>query len=306
MELYQLRTFITVAELGHTTRAAEKLHLSQPAVSAQIKSLEDELGVALFERTSGGMRLTRAGAGLLPHVEQVLAAMQELRTAAKAMKGEMAGRLRVGTVSDPQSLRLGMVLSKMVEIHPLVSIELHHEVSGVALEKVAAGRLDASFYFGDLDAAGVAGLALGALAYRVTGPAAWKERIEGGAWSDIAAQPWVMTPPVSTHSQLVRRLFRERGLAPTQVVEADNESVIATLVSAGVGLSLMRENLALDKQARGEVCVWEPGRVETTLWFIYPVGRERDPLIAAMLDAVRDAWRDAKPEGSGDTATRAA
>jgi len=304
MELYQLRTFLAVAELGHTTRAAEKLHLSQPAVSAQIKSLEDELGATLFERTSSGMRLTRAGTGLLPYAERVLDAAQELKTAARAMQGEVSGRLRVGTVSDPQSLRLGLVLSKMVETHPLVAIELHHEVSGVALEKVAAGRLDASFYFGDLDAAGVAGLALGAFPYRVTGPAAWKERIEGAAWSEIAAQPWVMTPPVSTHSQLVRRLFRERGLAPTQVVEADNESVIATLVAAGVGLSLMRENLALDKQARGEVCVWEPGRVETTLWFVYPVGRERDPLIAALLDAVRETWRNAG--GSSEAKARPA
>ena len=78
MELYQLRSFAVVAELGHLTRASERLHLSQPALSAQIKALEDELGVTLFERTPSGMVLTSAGRALLPEAEKVLAAAQAL------------------------------------------------------------------------------------------------------------------------------------------------------------------------------------------------------------------------------------
>jgi DNA-binding transcriptional LysR family regulator len=64
MEIYQLRTFVAVAQQGHLTQAAEILHLSQPAVTAQIKALEEELGLALFERTAGGVLLTKAGAML--------------------------------------------------------------------------------------------------------------------------------------------------------------------------------------------------------------------------------------------------
>jgi DNA-binding transcriptional LysR family regulator len=74
MELYQLRSFVAVAEAAHLTRASEKLHVSQPAVSAQIKALEDELDLALFERTSSGMVLTSAGRRLLADAEKVLAA----------------------------------------------------------------------------------------------------------------------------------------------------------------------------------------------------------------------------------------
>ena len=61
MELNRLRSFVVVAETGHLTRAAEKLHISQPALSAQIRALEDELDLTLFERTSTGMTLTAAG-----------------------------------------------------------------------------------------------------------------------------------------------------------------------------------------------------------------------------------------------------
>ena len=77
MELYQLRSFAAVAEAGHLTRASEKLHISQPALSAQIKALEDELGVALFERTPSGMTLTTAGQRLLPEATKVVTAAGE-------------------------------------------------------------------------------------------------------------------------------------------------------------------------------------------------------------------------------------
>src|SRR5258705_2375805 len=130
MELYQLRSFAAVAELGHLTRAAEKLHISQPALSAQIKALEDELGVALFDRTPSGMVLTAAGQTLLPEASKVVMAARALSSHAKAFAGEVAGRATVGTLSDPEFLRLGGFFAQALERDPLVEIELRHAVSG--------------------------------------------------------------------------------------------------------------------------------------------------------------------------------
>jgi DNA-binding transcriptional LysR family regulator len=290
MELYQLRSFAAVAEAGHLTRAAEKLHISQPALSAQIKALEDELGVALFERTSSGMTLTAGGQRLLAEAGKVLAAAQVLRNEARTLKGEIAGKAAVGTVLEPDLSRVGELLSVMVERHPLLQLELHHEISGVALEKVRDGTLDASFFYGELTQPAVAGLALRPLVYRVAAPAAWRGRIAGAGWPDVAALPWVLTPPISSHNRLASALFRKHGVEPTKVVEADQESVISSLVASGVGLSLMREDVALEREAAGDICLWDQGRATTTLWFIHLHERAEDPVIRALLEGVRDTW----------------
>jgi DNA-binding transcriptional LysR family regulator len=302
MELYQLRSFVTVAALGHVTRAAERLHVSQPAVSAQLKALEDALGVTLFERTRGGVVLTSAGERLLPLAEAVLAAAQALRDEAGALAEDTAGTLRLGTVADAALTRLGDLLSASVERHPRLKLELHHEVSGAALAKVREGTLDASFYFGEIVEPEIARLRLREIVYRVAAPAEWRERLKGADWTAVAALPWIHTPPISTHSRLVRGLFREHGVAPKRVVEADHESDIVNLVSAGVGLSLMRDDLAREMEAAGDVCVWEPARAATTLWFIYPAARANDPLIAALVEVVREIW-GVVPEDAGVATT---
>jgi DNA-binding transcriptional LysR family regulator len=291
MELYQLRSFVAVAEAGHLTRASEKLHISQPAVSAQIKALEDELELALFERTSSGMVLTPAGERLLADAEKVLAAAQVLRNEAKALKGEVAGKVRVGTMSDPGFIRVGEFLSTTVERFPLLQVELHHEITGAAFAKVRDGELDASFYYGEIEHQSVEGLRLRGGTYRVAAPAAWSGRVVDADWSQIALQPWIITPAISTHHKLVRALFDKHGIEPTKVVEADQESVIANLVVSGVGLSLIREELALEKEAAGEVCLWRDVRLETTLWFIYLLARKDDPVIRALLGVLRDTWK---------------
>jgi len=292
MDLYQLRTFAAVAEEGHLTRAAERLHVSQPAVSGQIKALEQEFDVRLFERSASGMVLTVAGRELLAHARRVLAAADEMKRMALQLTGEVAGVLRIGTVSNPASIRLGDLLAAAVKRHPRLELELHHEVSGAALEGVRDGRLDASFYFGDAPGRDIAALRLRESVYCVTAPATWADRIQNADWSDIAALPWILTPAISTHNRLVTRLFEDQGIeAPERRIEADQESVIETLVVSGVGVSLMREESAQARARTGEVCIWNKARLRTTLWFVCSAARERDPLLKALFGLVRETWQ---------------
>ena len=296
MELYQLRSFVAVAEAGHLTRASEKLHLSQPAVSAHIKTLEDEFGLALFERTPSGMVVTAAGERLFTDAGRILAAAQAMRSVARALRGEIAGKVRVGTSSDPGFIRVGDFLSATFARHPLLQLELHQEVTGTAFAKVLDGALDASFYYGELANPAVGGLRLRASTYRVALPAAWSSRVERASWNELALQPWIITPPISSHHKLVRALFDKHGIQPTKIIEADQETVIANLVVSGVGLSLIREDLALAKQAAGEVCLWPGVRLDSTLWFIYLLARGDDPVIGALLTVLRDIWQLIEPD----------
>lgn len=295
MELYLLRAFVAVAETGHMTRAAERLHVSQPAVSAQIKALEEDFGVRLFDRGPGGMTLTRAAKPLLEQAERTLAAAEELRRMARSLRGTVAGKLKIGTASEPEFIRLGEFLGKTVERYPSIELELHAEISGIALESVRDGLLDASFYLGDLVFPTVTGMKLLELTFCVAAPAAWGERVRSAGWGEIAAMPWVLMPAVSTHSHLVHALFREHRVEPAQVVVADQESVVANLVTSGVGVSLLRESMALDLQRGGEVVIWEQARLKTTLWFVYLSERAHDPLIEALLEVLAQTWQPESP-----------
>jgi DNA-binding transcriptional LysR family regulator len=296
MELYQLRSFVAVAEFGHLTRAAERLHISQPAVSAHVKALEEELGLELFERRSNGMLLTAAGRHLIGQAQALLDAAQALRNDARAIKGEVGGIARVGTLSDPAFIKVAELMNAAVERYPSIEIQLHHEVTGAAFEKVRDGALDASYYYGGLSHPKVTGMTLREITYRIVAPAAWHARIAHAEWSDIASEPWVMTPPISTHHQLASALFREHAIAPAKVVEADDEFVVGSLVVAG-----------LERERAGEVCLWKDVRLTTSLQFVYLRERAGDPAIGALLDLLQEVWRlRARPTGQAPSRQRTA
>ena len=214
-----------------------------------------------------------------------------MRNEARTIKGEVVGVARVGTLSDPKLIRVGELMSAAVERYPRIEIQLHHEVTGAAFEKVRDGDLDASFYYGKLTHPSVAAVALRDLTYRIVAPAAWKERLEHASWKDVAAEPWVMTPPISTHNELATALFRQHDITPTKVLEADDERVVCSLVVSGLGMALMREDLALDKARTGEVCLWNEVRLTTALKFVYSREREQDPVIRALVDLLKDVWQ---------------
>jgi len=290
MEIYQLRAFVTAAKLGHVTRTAEALHLTQPAITAQIKALEEELGVALFDRRPGRISLTRAGEALLPDAEQVLTAAGHLLGKARDLQGEVTGVLTLGTVADPDTLRLGSLLGALVRTLPLLEIKTRNGPAEELREQVAAGLLQAAFYIGPSIPREVAGLPLQTMHYRIAGPARLRTQLLHAGWRDIAAMPWIGAPAQHHVQTLMRDMFARQGLAPHQVVESDEISLPHSLVRAGVGLSLLREDVALPASERGEVVIWPHARVGALLGFIYPRAAEHDPAIVATLSLLRTVW----------------
>lgn len=291
MELSQLRAFVEIAKVGQLTRAADRLHLSQPALSGQLKALEETLGISLFERSSSGMALTAGGRSLLGEAEKILAAIRDLKQAAQHLQGRPAGRLSLGTVLDPAALRLGDFLARAIENYPLIDIELHQVFSGAALAGVRDGTLDASFFFGAIDGLELHAEPLRKLTYRVAVPPDWNLGKRGTDWSAVAARPWILAPETSSHRELAMDLFAARGLSPVQVIEADSESVILNLIESGVGISIAREELALASQQEGRIAIWPGAELATTLWFIHSAQRAEDPMLEALRSVLREVWR---------------
>ncbi|MCC7549804.1 MAG: LysR family transcriptional regulator [Burkholderiales bacterium] len=290
MELYQLRSFVTVAQVGHLTRAAEKLHISQPALSGHIRALEDEFEVVLFERSPAGMQLTASGRRLLAAAERTLAAAQALRNEARAIRGAVSGSVSVGTLSDPEFQRLGQFAAATMERHPLLQLHFQREVSGEAFEDVRDGRLDASFYYGERSDPGIVSVRLTRVVYRVVAPMEWADRLENAGWAEIEREPWILTPSISSHWQLANELFRAHGVSPAKVVEADDENLISSLVASNMGMALMREDLALEKARARQVVLWKDVRLTTSLQFIHLRSRAQDPAIRALVEVLHDIW----------------
>lgn len=302
MDLNHLRSFAAVAQLGHLTRAAEKLHLSQPALSSHIKTLEEQFGVMLFERTPSGMAITPAGRRLLTEVEEILASVARLGQSAQGLRGQPTGTLRIGTVLDPDVVRVGDLMSRSLERYPQLELELHHVLSSDAIARVRSGELDGSFYFGELPA-DLTGIPLRDLVYRVVLPAAWGDRLANASWEEIAHQPWVLAPAPSSHRQLVMDLFREPTPPPERLIEADNESVINNLVESGVGVSLIRDEVAAPSVEAGRCVVWPGLSVTTRLWFVTTKAGTAEPLLDVLLAVLRDVW--AIPARASETARQA-
>jgi DNA-binding transcriptional LysR family regulator len=143
MDLRQLSYFVAVAEEGQFTRAAARVLVAQPAVSAQVRRLEQELGEQLFLRGQNGVRLTVAGESLLPHARAALAAADRGRDAIASLRGVLHGRLAVA-VAGPVDHRFAQALGDFHRAHPGVEISVTHHQNEPLLEAVAEGSVDAA------------------------------------------------------------------------------------------------------------------------------------------------------------------
>lgn len=148
MELRQLATFVAVAEEGSFTRAADRLHVVQSAVSAGVRKLEKELGTSLFDRSTHNVKLTDAGRALLPEARATLAAAQAAKDAVDDVRGGLRGTVVLGTMQAQgmRAINLVGVLAAFRAEHPGVEIAIRHSGgSSEMAREVVDGRLDLAF-----------------------------------------------------------------------------------------------------------------------------------------------------------------
>ncbi len=291
MELYQLKTFIAVAEEGNLTKAAERIYASQPAVSAHIKALEEELGVPLFIRTPRGMQLTEAGKGLRLKADAILLAADDLINQAKIFREELTGELRIAINSDPEFLRIADIIQTMSDDHPKLKLRLLQSSSRAILKDVRDRRLDAGFSFFENPYPEVDAIKLAEFPVRVIAPAAWSAKVDGKSLDQLAAMPWIKPDKDCPFMKVIEGIFEDSGIMTTDYIEADSEEVIRQLVSAGKGLSIVRQDDAdtMVREGRAVICDTGP-TLSLSINFVSPKNRTNDPLVKALAEIVTNIW----------------
>lgn len=290
MELHQLRTFVAVAEEGHLTRAAERLFVSQPAVSSHIKALEGELGVPLFHRTPRGMTLTMEGERLLGRARRLLDDADLLLGEARGMSGALSGQIAFGINTDSTFLRVGEISARMRRDYPGISLSLVNSNSWDIVRDVRRGVLDAGFAYGEIQGEGVLTDLLAEVPFRVVGPAGWAQRIKTADWAGLAAMPWVWMADNCPFLDILERQFSGLGRKPRICVEADHEDILRALVVAGEGLTLLREDEALAGRDQGQLAVWPGPPLGLPLSLAWREARRDEPVLRALRDVVAAAW----------------
>ncbi|MFN7131348.1 MAG: LysR family transcriptional regulator [Myxococcales bacterium] len=293
MDIYQLKTFVTVARERSITRASALLHLSQPAVSAHIKAIEDALGLSLFERTPRGMSLTPGGERLLAKAEQTLAAHQELLDEATRSKGELTGRIRLGVGSNSNHAAVGKLLTTLCARSPGVQVVLKHGTSRDILSGLRSGTLDAGFYNepghpgGDL-----ATVEVGQFTTYVVAAPGVVSPANRGNWKALAQLAWIYPTESACCSHTAEELFSSHQFKPSRVISADRQDVTRTLVASGLGLGLLHDDVARAAERSGEVELLFEASTRVRILFVHLASRGADPLLVAATSIMRASAPD--------------
>ncbi|MDF3196456.1 LysR family transcriptional regulator [Pseudomonas sp. 1928-m] len=252
MDLATLNAFIAIAELGSFSEAAERLHLTQPAVSKRIASLEQQLSVRLFDRLGREVSLTEAGRALLPRAYQILNVLDDTRRALTNLNGEISGRLTLATSHHIGLHRLPPLLRAFTRAHPQVALDIQFLDSEVAYEEVLHGRAE---------------LAVITLAPETREPvhavAVWDDpldfvaapehplaRSKAISLADVAHHPAVFPGGNTFTHHIVRRLFEAQGLTPNIAMSTNYLETIKMMVSIGLAWSVLPRTMLDEQVAR--------------------------------------------------------
>ena len=238
--LRQLRYFDALARHGHFGRAAETCAISQPALSMQIKEMEEALGGMLLERSARQVALTRFGEEIAERVRDILRSVDELGDFARASRNRLAGRLRIGMIPTIAPYLLPKVIENLARMHPEIDIHIRETLTPKLIRELAEGRLDTAIVALPVSESSLTEVALFSENFLLV-----RSRKDEG------------TPVPSSRALREMRLllleeghcFRDQALSfckmqsspPREMLDANSLSTLVQMVSAGIGVTLIPE-----------------------------------------------------------------
>lgn len=292
MDLRQLECFAAVAETGSFTRAGERIHASQPAVSARVAGLERELGQSLFDRSGRSVRLTAVGAAVLPHAVEALAAVRSLRRAVDEHAGLLRGTVTVGMVaSSALSFDLPRLLVGFRNDHPDLAVVLTESSSDHLVASLRDGRLDVAVIAslttapGDIEGAVVADEPLVA-AVAPDDPLAGLDAVP---LRMLAGRPLVTFPASVDARATLEAACRSEGFEATVAFEASDPSVLAAIAAAGHGVGILPRPVAQSHGDGLRALAIEAPSLRGSLALAWRVGGPTDPAARMLVERLRAA-----------------
>ena len=290
LTLKQLRYFEAVARHGHFGQAAADCAISQPALSMQIKELEESLGTELFERGGRQVRLTSFGEELVTRVRDILRSVDELGDLARASHQRLVGRLRIGVIPTIAPYLLPAIVGKLTRLHQGLDIHVRETLTSKLIQELLEGRIDTAIVALPVSEASLSEVALFDEEFVLVRPAADADK------------------PVPNREALrgMRLLlleeghcFRDQALTfcdfpttrPRELLEGSSLSTLVQMVGAGIGVTLIPE-MAVAVETRSaavSIAHFESPQPSRTIGMIW---RKTSPL-AAQLQQIADAVREA-------------
>jgi DNA-binding transcriptional LysR family regulator len=240
MDLRQLRTFIHVAELGSFSKAAERLHIAQPALSRQVRLLEAELKAQLFVRHGRGVRLTDAGAVFLDRAASILRQMEQMRDDVAAEAGAVSGQVSIGLPPSVGFVLTGPLVADFREAFPKVTLRIVEGVGGFVHEWLMGGRLDFAVLYKPESARHLDATPLWHEDLHLIGPASAGLSPDGPVpLADLARYPVILPSAGHGLRGLLERHAARHGVTLHVEIEADAMRIQKDLTARGLGYTML-------------------------------------------------------------------
>ncbi|WHZ16130.1 MAG: Transcriptional regulator, LysR family [Nitrospira sp.] len=249
MEFRHLRYFLAVADALHFTKAAEGLHVSQPALSAQVKQLEQEVGVPLFDRLGRSVHLTRAGMIFREHARRALREMELAQATIAQEEGLQRGQLTVGVVQTVNAYLVPEIVTRFSTKYPLVSLKLD-ELSGPDIEAgVENGALDMGIGFVPVTSERIENQPLFEEDFvLIASPGHRLAKRRQLSLSALAEESLILLPDIFCTRRLLNASFERVGAQPKIIVEMNSiEGILATVRTSRLATVLPRLSLGVGR-----------------------------------------------------------
>jgi len=285
MEFYHLRSFVAVAQTGNLTQAAKRLYTTPPAISAHIKSLEDELSTPLFIRSNKGMSLTDKGQLLLKKAQLTLDSAVDLVNLAADNQHEIMGTFHLGLNLSAQKMKLPELAKNLQENCPGISLDIHQQSTGKTLKEIREQQLSGGYIFGDIPD-DFFGVAIMEKTITTIAPLTFDcSKILNK--ESLRYQQWIM---MGDYCPFDIFLKEKLGNNIPSVMKTSDDNTRLQLVKSGLGLSFLEQEEALLAEKNKEIKIIPALDFATTLHFVIAKNRANEPLIKALMQEIRILW----------------